>query len=120
MMLRDEKEAVFQRVWHHHIPYTIVDVGYWYQISVPRVPSGKLDYVLVLPANEVVGDGDVENLLTDKRDIGGFVVRVLRDERTVNARVVCWGERVSQKEVVGIVEEVCGETVEVAKVSASS
>ncbi|PVI03913.1 isoflavone reductase family protein [Periconia macrospinosa] len=109
MLLRDEKEAVLQRIWHHHIPYTIVDVGYWYQISVPRVPSGKVDYIMVLPANERFGDGELENLLTDKRDIGGFVARVLKDPRTVNQRVVCWGERLSQNEVFKVVEEVSGE-----------
>lgn len=41
--LRDEKEKVFRHVKKIGLSYTIVDVGWWYQIAWPRVPSGKLD-----------------------------------------------------------------------------
>lgn len=33
MQLRTDKAVVFQRVLYHHLPSTIVDVGYWDQIS---------------------------------------------------------------------------------------
>lgn len=118
--LRDEKEVTYQRIWQQKIPYTIIDVGFWYQLSVPRVPSGRLDYALVLPMNEVVAGGAAKNLLTDKRDIGGFVTRILRDARTVNQKVVCWGEEISQNQIVRVVEEMSGEKVELTDVSLAS
>lgn len=115
--LRDEKEVTYQRIWQHHIPYTIIDVGFWYQLSIPRVPSGRLDYALVLPLNELVAGGDAKNLLTDKRDIGTFVARILRDPRTINQKVICWGEEISQNEIVRVVEEKSGEKLDLADVS---
>lgn len=114
--LRDEKEAVFQRIWQQRIPYTIVDVGFWHQLSVPRVPSGKLDYALVLPSNEIFGNGDAKNLLTNKRDIGPFVARILQDHRTINQKVICYAEEMSQNEITQIVEEKSGEKLDLIRV----
>jgi hypothetical protein len=115
--LRDEKEVTYQRIWQHHIPYTIIDVGFWYQLSIPQVPSGRLDYALVLPLNEIIAGGDAKNLLTDKRDIGTFVARILRDPRTINQKVICWGEEISQNEVVRVVEEKSGEKLDLTDAS---
>lgn len=42
-LLRDEKEQVYNHVKKIGLSYTIVDVGWWYQIAWPRVPSGTLD-----------------------------------------------------------------------------
>jgi hypothetical protein len=92
-------------------------VGFWYQLSIPRVPSGKLDYALVLPLNEVFGDGDAPNLLIDKRDIGVFVAKIVGDERTINQKVVCYGQELSQNEIVKIVGEKSGEKLEITHVS---
>ncbi|KAF2015805.1 NAD(P)-binding protein [Aaosphaeria arxii CBS 175.79] len=117
MFLRDEKEKVYQRLWYHRIPYTIVDVGFWHQICFPPVPSGKLDYALVMPTTEVYGGGDVKNLLTDKRDIGRFVARIVKDERTLNQKVSCWGEELSQNEIIELVERKTGEKVDVTPIS---
>ena len=46
-----------------------------------------------------------------------FVARIVKDQRTVNERVVCWGEELSQNEVVRIVEGRTGEKVKVVRVS---
>lgn len=40
------------------LPYTIVDVGWWYQISYPKLPSGKVDCCLTMPADEIFGTGE--------------------------------------------------------------
>ncbi|CAI6333736.1 unnamed protein product [Periconia digitata] len=117
MLLRDEKQRVFERVWQYKIPYTIVDVGFWYQISLPRVASGKLDGLIVLDAGDKFGDGKAENLLIDKRDIGGFVGEIVKDAGTVGKWVVCWGERIDQEGVFRVVGEESGEVVEVRDVS---
>jgi hypothetical protein len=115
LKIRDDKEIAFDAPLQLKLPYTIVDVGFWHQISYPRVPSGKLDYSLipVAPApNEYIGDGSARNLLTDVRDVGEFVARIVRDPRTVNKRDVAWGDELSQKEVFDMVERYTGEVVE--------
>jgi hypothetical protein len=115
--LRDEKERVLQRVWQHRMPWTLIDVGYWQQLSIPRVPSGRLDYVIVLPANEIHAGGEAKNLLMNKCDIGAFVARIVKDPKTVNKKVICWAEELSQKDVVKMVEEKSGEKLEMTEVS---
>jgi nucleoside-diphosphate-sugar epimerase len=115
LKIRDDKEIAFDAILQLKLPYTIIDVGFWYQISYPRVPSGKLDYSLVpvAPApNEYIGDGSTKNLLTDVRDVGEFVARIVKDPRTVNKRVVAWSDELSQKEIFDIVERYTGEVVE--------
>jgi hypothetical protein len=90
MSLRDEKEEVHDRIFQHKIPYTIIDVGYWHQISFPRLASGKVDYALhnLLKENpKLYAGGEKKNMLTDKRDIGRFTAKIIKDPRTVNKRV---------------------------------
>lgn len=58
--------------------YTFIDVGYWYQLSVPRLPSGRIDKYIFPDMNTVLHvDGEAPNLLTDLRDIGRFVARIV-------------------------------------------
>lgn len=119
MGMRDEKEEVYNYIKKQRVPYTVVDTGYWSQLSVPRVPSGRLDGVLLIPANEVYAGGDAENIITDLWDIGTLVAEIIRDERTLNKYVVTCGEVLSQNEITKIVEEVSGEKVELTAVSHS-
>lgn len=99
------------------VPYTIIDVGFWYQIFVPTTPSGKLDYALAAPANEMVAGGDSPNILTDLWDLGRFVAKIILDERTLNKYVYTWGEVLTQNETVKLVEEETGEKVSTTSVS---
>ncbi|KAJ4300955.1 hypothetical protein N0V90_003044 [Kalmusia sp. IMI 367209] len=117
MHLRDEKEQVHYRIWKHHLPYTIIDVGYWHQLSWFRVPSGRLDYALIFDRPEVYGDGEGKTLISDKRDIGRFVARIVQDERTLNQKVVAWADEISQNEAIALIEKKTGEKVEVDHVS---
>ncbi|KAK7184037.1 hypothetical protein DPSP01_001321 [Paraphaeosphaeria sporulosa] len=118
MKLRDEKEVVHQRVWHAHLPYTFIEIGYWHQISLFRVPSGRFDYALTFDRPEVIGDGNTRTLLSDKRDIGRFVARIIRDPRTLNRSVVAWSDEISQNEIISLIEAKTGETPSVSTVSA--
>ena len=111
MMIRDEKEEVHDRIFLRKVPFTIVDVGYWHQISYPTVPSGRVDYVQVAPVKEIYGDGKVKTLLTDKRDQGTWMARIVKDERTLNRRVVAWSDELTQEEMWEVVEKVTGESL---------
>lgn len=111
MAIRDDKETVHDRIFLQHLPYTIVDVGYWYQISCPSLPSGRANYGQGVPINEIYGDGNVPNLLTDKRDQGRFMAQVIKDPRTLNKRVIAYGQEITQNQLFELVEKVSGETL---------
>ncbi|KAJ7982950.1 hypothetical protein DFH06DRAFT_1081071 [Mycena polygramma] len=117
MTLRDNKEQVHQHIRKLYLPYTIIDVGYWYQLSFPRLPSGRVDYASLVPNLEIHGDGNMPTMLTDLRDIGVFVVRIIKDARTLNKSVIAYGEVLSENEILETMEALSGEKVERKHVS---
>ncbi len=58
------------------------------------------------------GGGNAPNLLTDLRDIGRFVARIVADDRTLNRYVYTWSDVLSENEIFDLVEEVSGEKIE--------
>ena len=111
--MRCKKEKVYQQIWKAHLPYTIIDIGFWHQISFPKVPSGCFDYAIVTPySNTIIGDGDAPTLLTHRRDVGRFTARIIKDERTLNKFVYTCGDLLSQNDIFALVEDVTGERVE--------
>lgn len=110
MMLRDWKEDVYNHIKRIHLPYTIIDVGWWYQIGYPRLPSGKIDYV-AMDVPTLIGDGTVPSALTDLRDIGRYVAKIVADERTLNKYVLAYDEVWTPNQVVEELERLSGETI---------
>jgi hypothetical protein len=112
MILRTQKEEVFNHVKKLFLPYTIIDVGYWYQLSFPRLPSGRLDHAtfpqMKVPIHD---DGEAQNLLTDVRDVGKFVARIIDDERTLNKSVFCYGDICTENQIYEMLEEASGEKI---------
>jgi hypothetical protein len=108
---RDQKEEVFNLVKRLHVPYTIIDIGWWYQFTLPRLPSGKIDYALTVPMKTIPGDGHTLTALTDVRDVGKYVARVIKDERTLNAMVFVYNELWSMSRVYDLLEKMSGESV---------
>jgi hypothetical protein len=111
MMGRDEKELVHDHIFRLRVPFTIIDVGYWHSISFPSLPSGRGDYAMWIPKTEINGDGNMPTLLTEKRDIGRYVARIIRDPRTLNKRVVTWSDEISQNDIWSLMERLSGETI---------
>ncbi|GLA40771.1 hypothetical protein AnigIFM63309_008607 [Aspergillus niger] len=112
MLLRDEKEEVYSAIKFLGIPYTVIDVGFWYQISFPTLPSGRVDYAQMVPVKTVHGEGTAPSILTDLRDIGRFVARIILDDRTINKYVYTSGDVLSENDIYRIAEEVSGEKLE--------
>ncbi|OGM47926.1 hypothetical protein ABOM_002734 [Aspergillus bombycis] len=112
MLLRDEKEIIYNEIKRLELAYTVIDVGYWHQISFPCLPSGRVDYAALVPNTTIHGDGDAPNILTDIRDIGRFVSRIIADDRTVNKYVYTWGDILTENEIMDIAEDLSGEKVE--------
>ncbi|KAJ7055592.1 hypothetical protein C8F01DRAFT_1030149 [Mycena amicta] len=110
MLIRDDKETVYQHIFQLYLPYTIIDVGYWHQISFPSVPSGRVDYALAMPV-EIHADGKQKTLLTDLRDIGRYVALIIKDPRTLNKYVVTYSDVLSEEEIFALTEEVSGEKI---------
>jgi hypothetical protein len=116
LALRDAKEEVHDHIFRHRLGFTIVDTGFWYQASVPRIPSGAFDGAIFMPANDVYAEGMTPNMLIDARDIGKVVVRILKDERTLNKRVIAYGAVLSQNEIHDLIEKKTGEKLDLKKV----
>jgi hypothetical protein len=107
-----QKERVYNHVKQLWLPYTIIDVGWWYQIAFPRVPSGKVDYVAFGVADEIIGGGNVPSALTDLRDIGRYVAKIIVDERTLNRMVFAYNTVITQNQIYDLMEEISGEKLE--------
>ncbi|KAK1500527.1 isoflavone reductase [Colletotrichum tamarilloi] len=84
LTLRQLKEEALLHAKKIRLPYTVIDVGWWYQLSIPRLPSGRIDSATPLPVNFIAGDGSTLSALTDVRDVGRFTARIIADPRTIN------------------------------------
>jgi hypothetical protein len=113
---RDAKEEVHDHIFRHHLDFTIVDTGFWYQANIPRIPSGKFDNAIFMPAKEVYAGGLTPNMLIDARDVGRIVVRIIKDKRTLNKRVMAYGAVLSQNQIHEIIEEKTGEKPDLTQV----
>ena len=116
LSLRDVKEDVHDHIFRRRLNFTIIDIGFWYQASIPRVPSGRFDSAIFMPVNEVYAGGSTPNMLIDARDAGRITVEIIKDERTLNKRVIAYGDLLSQNEIHSMIEERTGEKLELTAV----
>ena len=58
------------------------------------------------------GDGTAANLMTDLRDVGRFVARIVADGRAANKYVFAYGEEVTERGIYAVMEDVSGEKIE--------
>ncbi|KAI8192381.1 hypothetical protein KHU50_006229 [Colletotrichum sp. SAR 10_65] len=112
LWFRDQKEDVLNHVQTLYLPYTVIDVGWWYQITLPRLASGRIDAVASPFDNWIAGDGTVKSAITDLRDIGKYVARIVADPRTLNQKVFAYTQLISQNEVYDLIENLSGEKLE--------
>ncbi|KAK4556530.1 hypothetical protein LTR86_006101 [Recurvomyces mirabilis] len=110
-LLRDQKEVVYNAIKVAKLPFTIVDVGWWYQLAHPELPSGKIDYAIMLKGQNLPGDGNVPNAVTDLYDIGKYVAKIIVDDRTLNKSVLVYNDLLSPNQIVDIMEKLSGETI---------
>jgi len=89
-----------------------VDVGWWYQISYPRLASGKIDYATPVPFNLLVKNGNTPSAITDVKDIGKYFARIIADERTLNRYVLVYNEVWKPNDTYELMEGLSGEKLE--------
>lgn len=61
--------------------------------------------------NELVGDGDIPTAITDLRDIGRYMARIILDDRTLNKMVFTYNTVVTQNQIYDILEEISEEKI---------
>ncbi|KAI1413320.1 NAD(P)-binding protein [Hypoxylon sp. FL1857] len=111
---RAQKEDNLNYFQMLRLPYTYIDAGWWYQLSLPRLPSGRFDDVLPpgsLSDFPIGLDGNVPSALADIRDVGRYVARIIADPRTLNKRVHVYNEVYTQNQIYNTVEKLTGETL---------
>ena len=94
-----------------YLPYTVIDVGWFYQISLPQLPSGRIKTKVSYAFNEMIGSGDVRFALTHTPDIGKYVARIIADPRTLNKMVFVYAEMWTQNRIFDVLEEKSGEKI---------
>jgi len=111
LLLRDIKEEVLDKCKRLYLPYTVIDVGVWYQLSLPAIPSSALDQKFSMRDTVIGADGNVPFAVIDLADLGKYVARIIADPRTLNKMVLAYGEMTTQNTVCGYVEEFTGEKI---------
>ncbi|KAL2888886.1 isoflavone reductase [Ceratocystis lukuohia] len=111
MLAREMKEEVLNHIKKLYLPYTAIDVGWWYQLSFPPLPSGRFKAKFEYSMVEVVGDGNQPWAVTDNRDIGKYVAKIIADPRTLNKMVFCHNQIWSQNEALKLLEKMSGESI---------
>lgn len=61
--------------------------------------------------DEIVGDGNKPTALTDLRDIGRYVAKIIVDDRTLNKMVFAYNTVMTQNEIYNLMEKVSGDEV---------
>ncbi|KAI8283443.1 hypothetical protein K4K60_002694 [Colletotrichum sp. SAR11_57] len=94
------------RVWltREDLLTELIDVGRWYQLSIPRLPSGPL------PVNFIARDGNTPSTLTDVRDVGRVTARIVADPRTINKTVLVYGAVLSQNQIFDMLDKMSCKT----------
>ncbi|KAE8356372.1 hypothetical protein BDV28DRAFT_165037 [Aspergillus coremiiformis] len=106
---------VFNYIKELHLPYTFIDVGWWYQGFIPRLPSGRTEYARFpnpFGDNPVMGDGNVIIALADLRDAGRYIARIIVDPRTLNKMVYAYTETMTANQIFDQAERNSEESVE--------
>ncbi|KAL0930608.1 isoflavone reductase family protein [Colletotrichum truncatum] len=105
------KEDVLNHVKKIHLPYTAIDIGWWFQFTLPRLPSGRLDASVSGLVNVIPGDGNVISAFTDNRDFGKYVARIIADPRTLNKLVFAFSEMKTLNQIYDLLERLSGEKI---------
>ncbi|KAI1652957.1 isoflavone reductase family protein [Daldinia decipiens] len=111
MDMYDEKDDILAAIQRLYLPYTVIDIGWWIDQSVPAIPSGRTDHVCNRVLDIIPGDGSVPMAYTNFPDIGTYVAKIIADPRTLNKKVFAHTETLSAIQMRELLEELGGEKV---------
>ncbi|KAF3806761.1 Isoeugenol synthase 1, partial [Colletotrichum gloeosporioides] len=122
MLSSSKKTDVLNEIKRLHLPWTVINVGWWYAGFLPRLASGRTDYIrpaaLFPEQNFVPGDGEAVCSMVDARDVGRYVARIIQDPRTLNKQVLASNFAPKLNELYGLMEKISGEKIEKTYLSA--
>ncbi|CAG8299566.1 unnamed protein product [Penicillium salamii] len=111
--IKDKKLEILGVIQRARLPYTIIDLGCWYGVFVPKIPSGRTDEShMIYIDHRIVEDGNQKFALTDMADIGKYVAQIVADPRTINKHVFAYTEVLSMNEMWDTMAVASGETPE--------
>ncbi|KAE8365964.1 isoflavone reductase family protein [Aspergillus caelatus] len=111
--IKDHKLEILGAIQRARLPYTIIDVGCWYSVFVPKVPSGRSDKAhMRYIDHRIVEDGNQKFAMTDIADIGKYVAQIVADPRTINKHVFAYTEVLSMNGIWDTMARVTGEEPE--------
>ncbi|KAI0847983.1 isoflavone reductase family protein [Daldinia vernicosa] len=111
MDMYDEKDDILAAIQRLYLPYTVIDVGWWIDQSVPAIPSGRTDHVSIKVLDIIPGDGSVPVAYTNLPDVGTYVAKIIADPRTLNKKVFAHTETINAIQMRDLLEELSGEKV---------
>ncbi|KAL0948764.1 hypothetical protein HGRIS_008895 [Hohenbuehelia grisea] len=102
MLIEDTKRVVRDYIQKINLPYTIIQVGGWYQVEFPPLSAqswgnGKL--------YNVYGGGETATASCDRRNMGRFVARIIDDDETLGKYVLAHEEEVAQNRLWALAEK---------------
>lgn len=105
-----QKDDVLAAIQREHLPWTVIDVGWWTEQLVPALPSGRTaEYNQLEIFSELPGDGTTPVCITHRPDIGRYVAKVIADPRTLNRKVFAYTEMVTLSQLGDLMSELSGE-----------
>jgi hypothetical protein len=102
-----QKYQIHDYIKEQQIPYTIIDVGFWMQISLPHRSSSTSPLAPLI--RTFFGDGEKKSALINREHIGNFVARIISDPRTLNQYVFAYEVEVNQNEIYEVSSRIAGE-----------
>lgn len=112
-----QKEDVINHLKKIYLPYTVIDIGFWHEVMIPRIGSEKLNHVALYSTSFFVDQGLAPCATTHIDDVGRFVARIIGYSRTINSLVFAYGEITNQRDVVQLVERLSGEKADIMAVT---
>jgi hypothetical protein len=96
------------------VPHTYIDVGFWYQITVPYRVAVKGPVPELV--REFYGDGEKKTAMVNKERIGLFVAQIIADPRTLNQYVFIYDDMRTMNEIYEAASHIAGEDFHKVKV----
>ncbi|KAI0740568.1 NAD(P)-binding protein [Earliella scabrosa] len=105
----DIKLGIREYVKELGLDYTIIDVGWWMQISLPLPLRSRAAIQFKQHSWKIGGNGETPILLTYLGNIGIWVARIISDPRTLNQAVIVWEDEITANAVHDIGERISGD-----------
>jgi hypothetical protein len=96
------------------VPHTYIDIGLWYQLTVPY--RGAVKGPIPELVREFCGDGEKKTAMVNKDGMGLYVAQIIADPRTLNQYVFIYDDVRTMNEIYEVAGCIAGEDFHKIKV----